>query len=112
MHIECAALGNRQQCGLQHHPVIKREDEIGFERGHACDEFRCIRIVRRIEGNAMLRGDVRHAVEPNNLIGVVGVRNQQAHIDAVLQQDFQAARANIVIRENNDRGHSRFSSTA
>jgi len=76
------------------------------------DGLAVARIAGRRDLNAPRPGELRDAAEPEVLAGRVFVRDHQGHLDALPEQDFEAAATDVVVREYDGAGHSFFSSIA
>jgi len=69
------------------------------------DDLRCIRIRGREYANAILGRRGRDAVEPDCLARSVRMRDDEGYLDAVREQNLEAANAHVVVRKYNGAGH-------
>jgi hypothetical protein len=116
VHVVGAAHGGGEDRGLQHEAVVEREDEIRRDALELLDELGRVRVRRRRHLDVVGARELGHALEPDVLVRVVLVRDDERDVHAVRQHHGEAAHAHVVVGED-DRGvlgaaHSRFSSTA
>ena len=100
MHVEGAVPGEREQADRQHIAVIKTENEVWRERGDLRMQGRRIRIRWRDRCNAVFGTQRGDGLEPDRFGRIVVMRDHERDIDAVREQDFQAAHADAVIGEH------------
>ncbi len=105
MHVERAARRDGEQRRLQHLPKVEAEDEVGRKIANPRDGLACVDVGRHDRGDAVVAGNVGHALEPDRFVRIVVVRDHQRDANAVRQQDAQAAGADVVIGEDDGGRH-------
>ncbi len=100
MHVEGTAAGDGQQPLLEHLAVIEGEDEIGLQLAHPGDHFRGIGVLRGDHRDVVPLRQFGDAGEPEGLARVIPVGDQQGNFHPPIEQDRQAAVADVVIGED------------
>lgn len=104
MHVESAACRDVQEVLLQHVAVVEGKQEIGLQGADLRNNFRRVGIVRRNDGDVVPRRQFGHTVEPDGFVGVVAVGDDQIDLDAVGEQDREAADTYVVVGEDDGVG--------
>jgi hypothetical protein len=114
VHVVRPAARGREERRGQHAAVVEREEEIGREAGDALHKSGLVRVARRRHLDAARAREAGYAREEHVLAGVVLVGDDEAHVDAGIEQDAKAAGAHVVVGEHHRgcRHQSRFSRVA
>ncbi len=105
MNVQCAQPRGIQQVGANHGAKVEREHKVGPQLRDGLLELRSIHIVRRNDGQPIVRSRDRSARKPLGLVRIILCRDDQRHLDARREQDLQTPDANVVIRKH-DRSRS------
>ena len=112
VHVERTAPWDRQERLPQHHPIVEGEQEVRRQGANPVDDRGSVGVFGSDRLDALFAREPGDAGEPDVFCGSVAVGEDQRHVDAVVEQNLEAAAADVVIREYDGTGHSFRSSIA
>ena len=100
VHVERTPACLFQECGIQHAPVIEREQKIRTHLAQNALETGLLGVLRRQHGNAIVASCAFHAREPLRFRRVGRMSDDERHFDSLRDEHAQAPIAHVVVAED------------
>src|SRR5664280_3508370 len=94
----------RDSLRTDHVAVIRRQNQVGLQRGNPLDPLGRVDLLRSVEWKASGAGHRRGGLEPDLFVGIVLVRDERDHVVTAGAQRLEAGMTDLTVTKKQDAG--------